>query len=78
MNSATQKGENKMIANTTITEHKIFDITDVSDAVLDAVLNAKMGETVEVENLSRKERFQVATLMGWDTSSMRVINWCCL
>ena len=52
-----------------------IDITDMTDAVLDVVLEAKSGaDYVDCGHLSAKERFQVAEALGWEMNA-RTIAW---
>lgn len=47
-----------------------IDITDMTDNVLDVVLEARSGaEVVDCEHLTPKERFQVAEALGWEMSA---------
>ena len=58
--------------------NNITDITNVSDNVLDCFLAAKADKEtpVDCDHLTRKERFQLADLMGWDFDKYSVVNWC--
>jgi hypothetical protein len=53
----------------------LIDITDFTDAALDALLAAKAGEDVDVDHLTVTERRQVAAAMGWDLTSAFVSAW---
>lgn len=46
------------------------DVTDVTDAVLDAFLAAKTQPYVDVDHLTVTERGQLARLMGWEPTTL--------
>lgn len=53
------------------------DITNVSDKVLDIFLSVKADPdtAIDADHLTRSERYDLATLLGWDMDASHVATW---
>lgn len=58
-------------------ETNMIDITDMSDAALEAFLDSKGNpeEAVAVDHLTVKDRHDIAAAYGWDATRGAVFAW---